>query len=129
MGEIMASCPALAQEYANMLISYVHPHGNFLEHEILQQGSLWGFGRLSHARPELLKGTAPLLIPFMTATDAPRRGLAAWSAGPLSSPDTKPYLESLSGDVSLITIYFDCQLVQKTVSALAMEALAYLVTS
>ncbi len=126
MGEIMASCPALAQEYAFMLISYVHPLGNFLEHELLQQGSLWGFGRLSHARPNLLQDAAKLLIPFMKAQDAPRRGLAAWAAGPLSSLETKPLLEVLSRDMSEITIYLNHQLVKKTVSLLAIEALAYL---
>lgn len=129
MGDIMASCPVLAKEYANMLISYIHPHGNFLEHEGLQQGSLWGFGRLAHARPDLLQDAAKLLIPFMKAKDTPRRGLAVWCAGPLSSPEIKAYLESLSHDMSEITLYLDRKLIQKTISAIAKEALANFVTS
>lgn len=124
MGEILASSPPLAKEYAKILISYLHPQGNFLEHELLQQGTLWGFGRLAHARPDLLKGAAWLLIPFMQAPDASRRGLAAWATGPLGAPETKPALKLLSQDRSEITLYLNCNLVLKTVSALAMDALA-----
>ncbi len=41
MGEIMACHHGLAQEYACILISYLNPHGNYLEHEGLQQGALY----------------------------------------------------------------------------------------
>lgn len=129
MGEIMASCPTLADEYANMLISYVHPQGNFLEHEVLQQGSLWGFGRLAKARPDLMQGSANLLIPFMKAEDAPLRGLAAWGAGPLATLETKAPLEILTRDKSVITIYLNDELISKTVSEIAKEALANLDTT
>ena len=46
MGEIMARHPVLAREYAPILISYLNPDGNFLEHEGLQEGVLWAVGRL-----------------------------------------------------------------------------------
>jgi len=55
MGEIMARHHGLAQEYACILISYLNPHGNYLEHEGLQQGTLWGLGRMAHTFPELVK--------------------------------------------------------------------------
>ncbi|MGD9194313.1 MAG: hypothetical protein PVH58_20495, partial [Desulfobacterales bacterium] len=49
MGEIMARCERLADEYGFVLISYIQPEGNYLEHEILQRGVLWGVGRLAHS--------------------------------------------------------------------------------
>ena len=58
MGEIMARCERLADEYGCLLISYIQPEGNYLEHEILQRGVLWGVGRLVHSRPQFLKDAA-----------------------------------------------------------------------
>jgi len=60
MGEIMASHEGLAQEYAHILLSYAREDGNYLENEGLQRGLLWGIGRLSEKRPELVRGAAPL---------------------------------------------------------------------
>ena len=53
MGEIMARNENLAGEFWCILISYIRPDGNFLEHAGLQRGALWGVGRLAHARPHL----------------------------------------------------------------------------
>ncbi len=129
MGEIMALCSDLAAEYGNMLISYVHPEGNFLEHEILQQGVLWGIGRLSHARPNLMQSAACLLVPFLTVADPYRRGLAAWAVGPLAAAEAKPILETISNDPAAMTLYQDYKLVELTVGTLAKGALRYFVTS
>ena len=54
MGEIMARHGGLAKEYAGILVSFINEAGNYLEHEILQRGVLWGLGRLAHERPELV---------------------------------------------------------------------------
>ena len=51
MGEILACHEGLAQEYAHILISYARENGNYLEHDMLQRGLLWGIGRLSQVRP------------------------------------------------------------------------------
>ncbi|MDP4726478.1 MAG: hypothetical protein NWS07_04225, partial [Desulfobacterales bacterium] len=51
MGEATALNRALADQYASILLSYINPDGNYLEHEDLQPGVLWGIGRLAHARP------------------------------------------------------------------------------
>jgi hypothetical protein len=60
MGEITAGHPGLANEFACILVSYINPAGNFLEHESLQRGSLWGVGRLAHARPVLASTGGPV---------------------------------------------------------------------
>ena len=51
LGEITARHALLAGEYAHILVSYICPDGNFLEHPVLQRGLLWGLGRLAHERP------------------------------------------------------------------------------
>jgi hypothetical protein len=73
MGEIMARHDKLAKEYAFILVSYINETGNFLEHEMLQRGVLWGLGRLAHARPELVRDAAVYLCPFMRSEDAVHR--------------------------------------------------------
>ena len=60
MGEAMALNLSLADQYASILLSYINPDGNYLEHEDLQPGVLWGIGRLAHARPGHAQGCAPL---------------------------------------------------------------------
>ncbi|UCF93669.1 MAG: HEAT repeat domain-containing protein [Desulfobacterales bacterium] len=124
MGEIMARHPRLAEEYACMLVSYIRPDGNYLEHEALQRGVLWGLGRLAHNRPSLVKDAVPFLVPPMQAHDASLRGHAAWAAGALADPKTRPALEQLASDNRRLQIYLDGQLVERTVSELAREALS-----
>jgi len=123
MGEIMARHDGLAEEYACMLVSYINPSVNFIEHEILQRGVLWGLGRLAHARPELVKTADTFLPPFMHSKDAIHRGLSAWVAGALASEVTKPFLEHLVSDDSKIRIFVDLYIVELSVGQLAREAL------
>jgi HEAT-like repeat protein len=123
MGEIMACHQGLAEEYACILASYLMKEGNYIEHEALQKGVLWGFGRLAHARPHLLKEHEALLLPFLESRDATARGLAAWGSGPFNSDLLKPALRTIHGDSSRITIYLDRLLVECTVGKLVHDAL------
>ena len=124
MGEIMARHEKLAEEYASILVSYINQNGNFIEHEILQRGVLWGLGRLAYARPQLVANAAAFLLPFLRSNDAIHRGLAAWVSGALSSEITTPLLQDLVADEAKITIFINMNLVESTVGKLAQEALA-----
>jgi len=77
MGEIMARNEALASEFAHMLISYIRPDGNYLEHPPLQRGVLWAIGRLAEENPGLAREAAPYLKPLLKSPDAQVRALAA----------------------------------------------------
>lgn len=123
MGDIMARNALLAGEYCNVLMSYILPDGNYLEHEMLQRGVLWGLGRLSHARPGLVKFIAGHLNPFMASKDAVKRGLAAWTAEPLRSNDNKETLNRLIDDDAEIEIYGNWHMHKFQVSELAKAAL------
>jgi hypothetical protein len=121
MGEIMARHGRLAGEYHKILISYIMPDGNYLEHEILQRGVLWGIGRLAHARPHLVKSFANLLCPYMESPDPILRGFAAWAAKPICAKRTEYFISRLGEDNSKIKIFVDNSLVERTVSSLVRE--------
>lgn len=123
MGEIMARHERLAREYAAILISYLNPHGNFLEHEELQAGLLWGLGRLAHARPAMTEGAASFLPPFLSSPRADLRGLAAWAAGPIIGAALRNLLPPLCADDAEITLFEAGRLVVRTVGDLAAAAL------
>jgi hypothetical protein len=123
MGETMARSHQLAKEYGCILLSYIRLDGNFLEHEMLQRGALWGVGRLVRARPDFLKSCASLFYPFIQSNDAHLRGLAVWAVEPLIEQESIPLLESLSNDNAELKLFREGRMAQCTVGQLAREAL------
>ena len=123
MGEIMARNDNLADEFWCILISYIRPDGNYLEHEVLQRGVLWGVGRLAHARPQLLKTSVDYLHPYMQSDDPHLRGLAAWAAGALQNPNTTAILNQLKDDSTKLSHYLDGHIKRRSVSEIAQKAL------
>ena len=113
----------LAEEFWCLLISYIQPEGNYLEHPALQRGLLWGVGRLAHGRPQYAHHAAAYLLPFMESADPIHRGLAAWAAGPIAGKDILPRLKKLTRDQGQLTVYRDGQIVPHTVGQLAQKAL------
>ena len=123
MGEITAVHAGLAAEFANVLISYIDPQGNFLEHERLQRGSLWGVGRLAHARPLLAQPAAAFLPAFYRSPDPYLRGTAIWATGPILDDAVRPLLESRLSDSARLRLYRQMRITEPTVAELAREAL------
>ena len=123
MGEILACHEGLAQEYAHILISYARENGNYLEHDMLQRGLLWGIGRLSQVRPRLVQGAVPYLIPYLESNDATMRGLAAWVMGLMGVKEVRSRLKILERDENHVQIYLDHKLIGRRVMDLAREAL------
>lgn len=126
LGEIMACHEALADEYCRMLVSYINADGNYLEHELLQRGALWGVGRLAVARPDLISIAAPFLGPYMEAKDPFLRGLAAWAAGGLGQESSREALDKIRDDAGELSLFSEWNLAPCTVGQLASEALARL---
>lgn len=124
MGEIMARSHRLAEEYSKLLVSYIRPDGNFLEHEALQRGVLWGLGRLAHARSQFVKDAVPFILPFLESRDAYHRGFAAWAISSYHEESIKPLLLELINDESKIEIFLDMELVECTVGRLAGKSLS-----
>lgn len=132
MAEIMVHHDGLAEEYIHMLISYMREDGeelfqdgNFLEHESLQRGLLWGVARLSETKPEMLRDREVVrdIVPYLASPDAGVRGLAARSLGFLAREETLPLIEPLLDDSSSITVFLDDAIQSMTVGRLAGEAM------
>lgn len=121
MGEIMARHSRLAQEFASILVSYINPDKNYIEHEILQRGVLWGIGRLAYERPEFVKDSEHFLVPYMESEDAILRGFAAWTAKTICTQKTESLVLKLANDDSKIKIFLDNRLVECTISSLLKE--------
>ena len=124
MGEITARHARLAGEFAHILVSYIRPDGNFLEHPVLQRGLLWGLGRLAYARPQAAVDAEPFVRPFLTSTDACHRGHAAWFMGALVSGSADPELQRLADDDALFPFYQAGALTEVTVADAALGRLA-----
>jgi len=123
MGEILATHRGLAHEYAHILLSYAREDGNYLEHEGLQRGLLWGIGRLSEKRPELVRGAAASLLPYLASQDGAIRGLSARIMGLLQIKEAQLELRKLTGDESELFILLEDNLTLLRVKDLAEEAL------
>ena len=77
MGEILSQSPKLALEFKSILFSYLDPGGNFIEHEMLQRGVLWGIGTYLDAFPEdISEQTKSLLSGYLHSDDSIKRGYA-----------------------------------------------------
>ena len=118
MGEIMACCDQMAKEYACILVSFINPDGGFIEHPILQQGVLWGLGRLAHVRPEQVASASAFLTPLLSDPNPVTRGLSAWVVAALPGSATNPLLIRLSDDNELIPFYINGSFCSRTISSL-----------
>jgi hypothetical protein len=123
MGEAMARNRQLAQEFACILVSYVRPDMNYLEHEDLQKGVIWGLGRLAYARPGIADDAARFLLPHLDSPDPVIRGLAVWTAGAFPKEFNRKRLEELSADCRTFRLYRNTRLEEVRICDLAAECL------
>ncbi|MFP4039262.1 MAG: DVU0298 family protein [Desulfosudaceae bacterium] len=121
MADIMAGHQRLADEFHAILISYLDPGKNFLEHEGLQPGVLWGVGRLARSRNSYAAAAAPLLPPFLVSDKATVRGHAAWAAVALDSPALAALLAPLAEDRQEIDLYRNQRLERIAVGTIVQE--------
>ncbi|MCP4021553.1 MAG: hypothetical protein GY729_06910 [Desulfobacteraceae bacterium] len=76
MGEILANNTDLAQEFESILYSYLDPNGNFIEHEMLQRGVLWGVGTYLETVVAQNDKTIGIIYGFLHSSDPVKKGYA-----------------------------------------------------
>ncbi|MBU1056455.1 MAG: HEAT repeat domain-containing protein [Proteobacteria bacterium] len=123
MAEIIAKHDKLGEEYNRILISYINKNGNYLENEVLQQGVLWGIGRIADKKPQLVKDSFPLLEPYIKSRDSLSRGLAAKAMAAIDHEKAKPALLFLENDNSKIIIYENGKLAEFMISQIVANLL------
>jgi hypothetical protein len=116
MGEITARHSGLAGEFACILVSYIRPDCNFLEHPVLQRGVLWGLGRLAHAHPDMVLDAAPFITPFLESPDAFHRGYAVWLLRALAESYPCDACQALSDDQERFQFYYGGQFTEVKVA-------------
>lgn len=135
MGEVLANQRQLADEYLHLLVSYTlddgaaaFQHGNLLEHEILQEGVLWGLCRVApqHRERLLEAGLAAQIERYFDAARSGVRGLACRLCGQLVVGTYRPRLLQLCQDQGSLRLYRDGDMHDLLVADLAREALAAL---
>ncbi len=106
MGEILSRNPALAADFKSILFSYLDDKGNFIEHELLQQGVLWGVGTYLKTSPkDLDKTTQKILENFLTSPDPVKRAYALRALVNAGQPLETAALEKLKGDGTRVDIF------------------------
>lgn len=132
MAESMVQHEGLAEEYIHMLISYMREDGeelfqdgNFLEHEVLQRGLLWGVGRLAEKRPQLLldRGVPGDLLLYLHSGDAHVKGLAVRALGLLRVENALAPISELLGDFTPVSLFDGNKVCSLTLDELARQAI------
>lgn len=119
MAEICSREANLAREYSKILVSYINPAGNHLEHPLLQRGLLWGLARLARARPELIQAATPYFEPFVRSNDPNHRGLTAWALAGLNTQAAESLVRPLKADQAVFTLYQGYWLTECRISLIA----------
>ena len=119
MGEILALCPKLAEGFKSILFSYLDPDGNYIEHEMLQRGVLWGIGTYLKTCPsDLDDKTRALLHEHLHSPDPARRAYSIRALTNGLSLDYRLAPESLLQDECNINIYNGCDFVPFRIASL-----------
>jgi len=96
MGEIMAMHEAVAEEYVQILLSYVQEDAIPWKMGLLERGVLWGWVGL--LRPGLICSPKRWLLHSLSELRDPvHRGLAAWTLRCLDLPCLPPHLSRSFG--------------------------------
>jgi len=123
MGEIIGRSPVLGSEFNRILLSYLDENGNYLDHDPLRQGVLWGIARVSETKPELMIDSVCFTRPYLDSDNAVNRGLACLIAGYLEDKKSVDILNHLTMDKTEINLYKEGYFKRFTISDLAGKAL------
>lgn len=131
MAEIMLQHEPLAREYLHMLVSYMRQDGpdpfqdgNYIELPQLQQGVLWGIGRLCPAYGQFLRdmGIATDLQQYLDADDGSVRGLATRCLGLLGETSILSQFPELANDQYEIRLYHDGEISELAVADIVRQS-------
>ena len=122
MGEILCQSPQLALEFKSILFSYLDPDGNYIEHEALQRGVLWGIGTYLESNPrDLNNETKGFLFGHLHSFDPVKRGYAVRALMNAECFDCSLVPENIMTDKQQIDIFTDWDFIVTRVSDMALS--------
>ncbi len=121
MGEILFQSPELALEFKSILFSYLDPEGNYIEHEALQRGVLWGIGTYLASSPrDLNKKTQGLLYGYLHSLDPIIRGYAVRALINAKCFDCSLVPENIITDNNQIDIFVNWNFIATRISDMVL---------
>lgn len=117
VGEIIFRSPERFKEFISIVV-YAS------EEEIFHRGIAWVLGRVGQVRPELVQEFIPLLIKFLNNPRPEVRAYSAWSLGQIGVKEALPKLKELVDEQSLIEVYEEGKVHNKSVHQLVEEAIS-----
>lgn len=124
MAEAMTCNKQLADEFGSILISYAVPSENFLDHDPLRRGAVWGVGRLAQIFPEIAQSAMKYFCASLKAEDDYIRGYSCWALKYMQVPaGCQEIIASLSHDTGEIELYSQDISKYVTVADLSRETL------
>jgi len=106
MGEVLYQSPKLALEFKSILFSYLQPGGNFIEHEMLQRGVLWGIGTYLRSNPkDLNQDTKKCLSQHLLSLDSVKRVYALRALMNTIYFDQHPIPDNISMDNHQVEVF------------------------
>ena len=128
IGEVCATHPQIAQEYAHILVSFMREDGFYLELPQLQRGLMWALARFAQDNSQLLKEKNALvyLSPYLSSRDVYVKAHGVLASGYLRAKQFKADIEAMAADEHLLTMYVDRRFVETSLGALATDTLSQL---
>ncbi len=124
MGEVLSQSPELALEFKSILFSYLDPEGNYLEHEMLQRGVIWGIGTYIAVSPnDLTQKIEGLLCAYLHSQDAVKRGYAVRALVNASSFDCSLVPENILTDNSRIDLFHNWNFEKTSIADIALSCI------
>jgi HEAT repeat protein len=123
LGEILASIPALQDEYLCLLVAYVSEGGCFIENEAIQKGVIWGLGRIGKLDEASKARAVPFLLKALKNSDPEMQGIAAWAVGEMGIREAVPLLETLQIEDRMVKIFMNKNFQEKLIRLWAEEAI------
>lgn len=117
MGEAMTLNSDLANEFGNMLISYINMSGNYLEHPELQKGALWGVYRCGLTNREIISEAKNFLPDYFGSSDSETRGLSLLASISLGL-DKKILHKTFINDTESFKVFIDDKFVKYKITDL-----------
>ncbi len=119
LGEIVRNNPELCSDIAPVIVS-------FHEEEMLTSGVLWAVGRIGGGNAAMVEYAASVIPPYLHSAEHRLRAFAARALGAIRAVDAAGEIEKLRHDRSIIELYEDGELLEKTVGEVTREALVRL---